>query len=60
MINRDEVMDEAVSQFAVAWHDEDKKTDGDNYVTGNRRRAGLHRVFDILERDYIIVRRDND
>jgi hypothetical protein len=55
-------MEELVSQFAVAWHDEDDKglRPDDGYVTGNRRKAGLHRVLDILERNYIIIRREKD
>lgn len=46
-----ETTQEMVNKFAVAWHDEDDKTNGDNYVTGNRRRAGIDAVIEIIKRD---------
>lgn len=52
-----EVTQEFLDLFAQAWHDEDDKTDGDNYVKGNRRRAGLEKVFAAIERDYKVEKK---
>jgi len=60
MIDRDKIMEQAKRVFATAWHDEDDRTDGDTYVIGSRRQAGLHAVFDLLEREYTIMKKKKD
>jgi hypothetical protein len=55
-------MAELVKVFGEAWRKEERNSisiPGQRRVPGARREAGLHAVLDVLERDYIVVERED-
>lgn len=59
MIDRDSIMEEAKRVFGEAWNYQNNLNETFG-VQDSRRVAGLHEVFDLLEKKYIMVEKSCD